>query len=744
MSLVFLFLPLLSALGYLLLAHQFAHAAWFSHVINSVLIGLTLYYLLNFTAPITLLHFSLLDLKHVALNLNFALDKLSLSMLLLISTINLIVNRFAFRYVYADLNRTRFMFQLGLVTFSVIFLVLSANLLTAFIGWQLIGFNLYWLLNHYHYDEQANRAAKKKFIINRIGDISFFFSVILCLYYYSSTEFQVLFNLTSPTITFLHYTVPARSIILAGIFIAVMTKSAQFPFHIWLPDTMQTPTPVSAMMHAGVINAGGYLLARLGAGIVLSPGLLLGISLIGFITLLLGNLFITQQADVKKQLAYSTMAQMGYMVLQCGLGFFAGAIFHLIAHGFFKAWSFLTSGSLLPSAPKTPQRKSTLFTCFISFLLCAVIFGLALLMSAKFYRLMTLFPLLSVFLVITLYELVANSILQKIPVRMKLYSLAGITGLFWIYLLLTTYYESFTRSTFPVIAQAFNIHWQIVGMIITLSFWIIHRVGIISLYRYKTFTDLHNLIRHKLFIEEMYRYYLLEPLRDLGDVFYAGFKRYQLISLLMMLAILLAVLGVNFKWHVNAVAYAIALFIIVSLITANRARQLKHIFILLIGSHCALAIIALRVMSVTSTKIAYFQFIHITLLCLLMMLVLYKIKSGKKLVHAVENNLPWLGAYLTAILFCFIGLPFTAAFISETIILKELIAIQPGTLLLLLIAIMLSAITVLHTLQDSIFKASAIQKLSVQLSPLDHFLFISILFFNLINGVYPEILLKIL
>jgi len=743
MTLFFLLLPLLSAVCYIVLPEKFDSACRIGNWVNFALVALTLYAVLN-SHDMSLVSFELLSLPQINLNLLFDLDPLSLSMLLLISLISFVVNRYATRYVYSDLNRSRFMFQLSLVTFSVIFLVLSANLLTAFIGWQLIGFHLYWLLNHYHYDEQANRAAKKKFVINRIGDISFLLAVIISLYYYSTTDFKTLFTVASPTLSILHHFIPIRTIILSCVFMAVMTKSAQFPFHIWLPDTMQTPTPVSAMMHAGVINAGGFLLVRLAPGLVAVPNLLIFISGIGLITLVLGNLFSLTQPDIKKQLAYSTLSQMGYMVLQCGLGCFAGAIFHLISHGFFKAWSFLNSGNQLiisQTARKKPKVNLELISLFISLL---VVF-ISAYMNHSFHALFFSFPLLLFFLALTLYQLIVHILNEKATSKITCISIVLIIAMFVIYINLITGYDRFLQAGFPTITKPPISQFQYLIIATILFFYLAYGLlkskksyaGLISRANY--------LIQHKLFIEENYRRYLIEPMRSLGDRLYQFFIGHKIIAYYIIGLLLLLPLFKFYPFTVPSLFnYSVDVtLLIIFLITANRARELKHIFLFLMLSQYTLALIALQFKSINSIKIAYFQFINITLLSLLMLMVLHKIKSGQKLSYTVKNNLPWLGAYLTAILFCLIGLPFTSTFMSEVIILKEVI-LHPALVLAILFVIVLFAISILHALQDHVFKFPAILRLSIQLSRLEHAAFIGILFFNFLNGLYPSYILKLL
>ncbi len=258
---------------------------------------------------------------------------LSIVMLILVSFISLIIFGYARRYMTADPKRRLFLARLCWVSSSVTLLILSTNLLTAFIAWQCIGLTLYWLLNHYAHRPSAHQAALKKFLINRIGDICFLSAVILSYQYWGSSDYSVIIH-------------AQHSGWIAGLLmIAIMTKSALFPFHVWLPDTLETPTPVSALMHAGVINAGGFLLLRLAPLFYQHAPVMLALLLIGLINALFGSFCMLTCSHVKQKLAYSTMGQMGFMVFQFGLGIFSAPLLHMMTHGLFKAGLFLNNGN---------------------------------------------------------------------------------------------------------------------------------------------------------------------------------------------------------------------------------------------------------------------------------------------------------------------------------------------------------------------------------------------------------------
>ena len=281
---------------------------------------------------------------------------LSIVMLILVSFISLIIFGYARRYMTADPKRRLFLAQLCGVSSSVSLLILSTNLLTAFIAWQCIGLSLYWLLNHYAHRPRAHQAALKKFMINRLGDICFLSAVILSYQYWGSSDYSVIIHAQH------------SGWIAALLMIAIMTKSALFPFHVWLPDTLETPTPVSALMHAGVINAGGFLLLRLAPLFYQHALVMLGLLLIGLISALFGSFCMLTCSHVKQKLAYSTMGQMGFMVFQFGLGVFSAPLLHMMTHGLFKAGLFLNNGnrSWIMTHYIKPSNIRRLCTAFIS------------------------------------------------------------------------------------------------------------------------------------------------------------------------------------------------------------------------------------------------------------------------------------------------------------------------------------------------------------------------------------------
>ncbi|TDU72978.1 NAD(P)H-quinone oxidoreductase subunit 5 [Prosthecobacter fusiformis] len=265
-------------------------------------------------------------------------DPLSALMLVLVSFLGVVVTRYAINYLDGDPGQARFSRWLVLALTSVLALVLSSNLLMFAAAWIATSLSLHQLLTFYRERPAAVMAARKKFVISRLADASMITALVLVWHGHGTWEFHELFaNPAGP-----------YAGLLAGFLVfAAMLKSAQFPFHSWLPDTLETPTPVSALMHAGIINAGGFLIVRLSPLVTQSPTALNTLALFGAFTALFASVIMMTQTSIKKSLAWSTVAQMGFMMLQCGLGAFALAMMHIVAHSLYKAHAFLSSGSVV-------------------------------------------------------------------------------------------------------------------------------------------------------------------------------------------------------------------------------------------------------------------------------------------------------------------------------------------------------------------------------------------------------------
>ena len=279
------------------------------------------------------------------------IDRLGASVTLLVATVGAVAFRFSQHYLAGEPNQDRFLRYLALTVGVAYLLVLSTNLLLFFVVWSLLSLVLHQLLIYYPDRVEALKAARKKFLINRVGDIALISAIWMIWRVWGTLDMNVfLEQATLPGHKF-----QARTVGLL-IALAALTKSAQFPFHSWLPETMESPTPVSALMHAGIINAGGVLLLRFSPLVIRDPAVLVLLSAVGTLTASLGLVAMWAQVKVKRSLAWSTVAQMGFMMVQCGLGAFPTAAMHLVGHGLYKAWSFLRTADIPKSTPHGPPR----------------------------------------------------------------------------------------------------------------------------------------------------------------------------------------------------------------------------------------------------------------------------------------------------------------------------------------------------------------------------------------------------
>jgi NADH-quinone oxidoreductase subunit L len=269
-------------------------------------------------------------------------DQLTACLLIVVTTIGMLVHLYSVGYMAHDPGRWRFFAYLNLFMFSMLLLVLGDSWLTVFAAWELVGLCSYLLIGFWYPRWSAALAAKKAFIVNRVGDVGFALGIML-IWVSTGTlnirdSFELIAELDQATI----------AAIALLVFCGAVGKSAQFPLHVWLPDAMEGPTPVSALIHAAtMVNAGVYLVARANPIFALAPDVMVIVAAIGIFTAILAASIAFTQTDIKRVLAYSTLSQLGYMFAALGVGAFAAAIFHLMAHGFFKGLLFLGSGSVI-------------------------------------------------------------------------------------------------------------------------------------------------------------------------------------------------------------------------------------------------------------------------------------------------------------------------------------------------------------------------------------------------------------
>ena len=274
------------------------------------------------------------------------LDDLSRLMLLVVSGVGSLIHIYSLGYMRDDAGKSRYFAALSLFMFAMLGIVLANNFVMMFIFWELVGFTSYVRIGHWFERDSAAEAAKKAFITTRIGDFGFMIGILMVWMVSGSVVFDDIIAHLSKITSNQGYLTIAVVLIFCG----AVGKSAQFPLHVWLPDAMEGPTPVSALIHAAtMVAAGVYLLVRVAFLIQASHTALLVIAWIGTITALLGALIATQQSDIKRILAYSTISQLGYMIMAVGLTSNEAAMFHLFTHAFFKALLFLGAGSVIVS-----------------------------------------------------------------------------------------------------------------------------------------------------------------------------------------------------------------------------------------------------------------------------------------------------------------------------------------------------------------------------------------------------------
>jgi len=283
----------------------------------------------------------------------FLIDKLSALMMTVVSFVSLTVHVYSIGYMRDDPGYQRFFAYISLFTFSMLMLVMSNNFLQLFVGWEAVGLLSYLLIGFWYRRPSAVFASLKAFIVNRIGDFGFILGIAGIVYYTGTLDYVEAFARTDMILGNDIYLTPgeptkALTVICLCLFLGAMGKSAQVPLHVWLPDSMEGPTPISALIHAAtMVTAGIFMVARLSPLFVLSPATLSFVLVIGASTALSMGLLGLVNNDIKRVIAYSTLSQLGYMTAALGAGAFSAGIFHLMTHAFFKALLFLAAGSVI-------------------------------------------------------------------------------------------------------------------------------------------------------------------------------------------------------------------------------------------------------------------------------------------------------------------------------------------------------------------------------------------------------------
>ncbi|MBA2528608.1 MAG: NADH-quinone oxidoreductase subunit L, partial [Euzebyales bacterium] len=273
------------------------------------------------------------------------LDPLASVMLLLVTWVGLLIHVYSLGYMHGDERYSRFFAYLNLFAASMLVLVSGSSLLTLFVDWELVGLCSYLLVGFWFERRDYASAAKKAFVVNRVGDVGFMIAMFVVFAAFGTLDFAAVLPEAAQVLGAGSLTAVAVGLLL---FVGATAKSAQIPLYVWLPDAMVGPTPVSALIHAAtMVTAGVYLLARTSPLYALVPGVGLLVAWVGIATALVAALIACAQRDVKKILAYSTVSQLGYMVVGVGVGDQVAGVFHLLTHGFFKALLFLTAGSVM-------------------------------------------------------------------------------------------------------------------------------------------------------------------------------------------------------------------------------------------------------------------------------------------------------------------------------------------------------------------------------------------------------------
>jgi NADH-quinone oxidoreductase subunit L len=290
---------------------------------------------------------------NVRLEIGFLIDRLSATMMLVVTFVSLMVHIYTIGYMADDPGYQRFFSYISLFTFSMLMLVMANNFLQLFFGWEAVGLVSYLLIGFWYTRPTAIYANLKAFLVNRVGDFGFLLGIALVLMYFGTLQYDAVFGsartLSANTIQlFPGAAWSLMTVICILLFIGAMGKSAQFPLHVWLPDSMEGPTPISALIHAAtMVTAGIFMVARMSPLFELSETALSVVLVIGAITALFMALVAIVQNDIKRVVAYSTLSQLGYMTVALGASAYAAGMFHLVTHAFFKALLFLGAGSVI-------------------------------------------------------------------------------------------------------------------------------------------------------------------------------------------------------------------------------------------------------------------------------------------------------------------------------------------------------------------------------------------------------------
>ena len=375
MSIVYVLIPLLPLLASITIALAGRWLGEASRKVGTLAIGMScglsvaaFVELVLWNEPIFIPLYEFLRSGSLVVDLGLYIDQLTVLLLLLVTGVSFVVHVYSSRYMIGDARYSRFFAVTTLFTFGMVTLVMSSNLLMMFMCWEIMGICSYLLISHQADRQAACKAATKAFLVNAVADVGLLFGIILTFATFETLDIRQILDqapsMSGQTINLLGWAsfdchVQTITMITLFLFMGCLGKSAQVPFHVWLPHAMEAPTPVSALIHAAtMVNAGPFLLVRFSTLVMLSPVAMTVIAIIGGITALFAAVASLTQTDIKKILAYSTISQIGFMIMTCGVGAFVAAIFHLLAHGFLKGYLFLSTGNQLESAAAHGHEES--------------------------------------------------------------------------------------------------------------------------------------------------------------------------------------------------------------------------------------------------------------------------------------------------------------------------------------------------------------------------------------------------
>lgn len=396
------------------------------------------------------------------IGISIRLDSVSVTMLSLVAFVGWVVIRYARSYLAGEARQGAFLGWIAATLASVLLLVSAGNLAQLAASWIAASLFLHRLLLFYPERPAAVRAARKKFIAARLGDSALIGGVVLLAVAYDTADIAAILDAARAGET--SSAVLAATVLLAA---AALLKSAQFPIHGWLTEMMETPTPVSALLHAGVVNAGGFLLIRFADVMLLAPITLAALVLIGGFTALFGSLAMLTRPAVKTSLAWSTVAQMGFMILQCGLALFPLALLHIVAHSLYKAHAFLAAGSAVenvaairrPGPVARPDGKAVLRAFALALLIYAAI-GLGFGIEGKSPQALALGAILIFGVAYLLAQGLADAAPRALTLRTCIYAVAASVG----YFALQTAAEMLTVGTLPAVPAPEPLEWALMGL----------------------------------------------------------------------------------------------------------------------------------------------------------------------------------------------------------------------------------------------------------------------------------------